>query len=225
MVDHGPDEISSNSCLSYGEICGTWYKFGVNSIGNLRFTITPLDTLTDFDWALYRVDWGNCSDIYSVPAYEVSCNESGISGGNYTTGASGLVQQGHNPAVNITTPALFYLYVTTSLSDTDAVLGYTIDFTASDFNLVGCGEIGIEENKEIKHSIYPNPASTTFQVQANHFIPVSYTITTITGQVVSESFISPLDNGIPVSNLNPGLYYYRVADASGRIISGKISVE
>jgi hypothetical protein len=223
-MDTNPDEISNNSCLTFGEIRGTWYKFGVNSVGNLRFTITPLDTLTDFDWALFRIDWGNCTDIYGNPAYEVSCNEAGISGGNYTTGATGLVQQGHNPAVNITTPALFYLYVTTSLSDTDAVLGYTIDFTASDFNLVGCGEIGIEKYEEIKHTVYPNPAHTIFYFDSDEFDEFEYTLSDITGKVVKQGMFWDSGDAISVAGLNPGLYYYSIYSYSGQKVSGKIMV-
>jgi hypothetical protein len=224
-IDTNPDEISNNSCLGFGEIRGTWYKFGVNSIGNLRFTITPSDTLNDFDWALFRIDWGNCSDIYGYPAYEVACNAAGISGGNYTTGATGLVQQGHEPAVNLTTPALFYLYITTSLSDTDAVLGYTIDFTASDFNLVGCNEIGIEEIQEIRHVVYPNPVSDVFYIQSHNVIPSIITISDITGKMVRRTAMFHPEKGISVEDLNPGLYYYSITCEDNKRISGKIVVE
>jgi hypothetical protein len=156
----GANEISSNSCLPYGEVRGTWYKFGVNATGNLRFLITPLDTTVDFDWALFNTSWNPCTDIFGVPSYEVSCNASGIGGGNYTTGATGMVQQGHNPAINVSIPTVFYLYVTTTidyLTDTNVIMGYTIDFTGSDFNLAPCNEIGIEKNADIVMNAYPNP--------------------------------------------------------------------
>jgi len=222
-IDTGPDEISNNSCLTFGEIRGTWYKFGINATGNLRFLITPLDTLVDFDWALFRVDWGNCSDIYGNPSYEVACNQNGIAGSNYTTGASGLVIPGHEPAISITTPALFYLYVTTSISDTDAVLGYTIDFSSSDFDLVGCGEIGIENLEEIKHKVYPNPAEDIFYVEANNFIPYNYTLIDITGKTVSAGTITT--GGIPVLGLPTGLYFYTIMDEAGKKVLGKIMVK
>jgi hypothetical protein len=224
-IDTNPDEISNNSCLGFGEIRGTWYKFGVNDIGNLRFTITPFDTLTDFDWALFRVDWGNCTDIYGNAAYEIACNSNGVGGGNYTTGATGLLQQGHEPAVNVTTPALFYLYVTTSMSDTDAVLGYTIDFTASDFDLVGCGEIGIEEVSQVQHKVYPNPVSDKFYIQTENFFPMLYLLTDISGKTVRNFFMKDLTEGISVEGLSSGMYYYTIHGNGGKIISGKISVK
>lgn len=222
-IDTNPDEISTNSCLAFGEIRGTWYKFGVNATGNLRFLISPLDTLTDFDWALFRVDWGNCADIYGNPAYEVACNQNGIAGGNYTTGVTGLVLPGHEPAVNVTTPALFYLYVTTSLSDTDAVPGYTIDFSLSDFDLVGCGEIGIEKIDDVKHTVFPNPAQDMFYIDAYHFNADSYTIIDINGKIVSSGNITT--GGISVEGLPSGLYFYSVIDVTGKRAIGKIMVK
>ncbi len=164
----GADEISSNSCLPHGEVRGTWYKFGVNAIGDLRFLITPLDTTVDFDWALFNTSWSPCTDIFGVPSYETSCSASGIGGGNYTTGATGLGQPGHNAAINVTIPTVFYLYVTTTIDlidDTNAIIGYTIDFSSSDFNLAPCGEIGIEKNEDLEITTYPNPFDSYLTVE------------------------------------------------------------
>src|SRR5687767_7113345 len=57
QIDSTADEISSFSCLPHGELLGSWYTFGVSDTGYLRFIISPLDTLNDFDWALYKTDW------------------------------------------------------------------------------------------------------------------------------------------------------------------------
>lgn len=221
-IDTTADEISAMSCLPHGEIRGTWYTMGANDTGYFRFTITPFDTLVDFDWALFRVDWGNCTDIYSVPEYEISCDNSGIGGGFYTTGASGLVQQGHQPAVHLTTPALFYLYVTTSLGDTDAVQGYTIDFSPSDMNLVNCNEIGIDEPLNASFSVYPNPTNDWLYVKTNHsgFVPDAYTIYTLTGQQITSQHNWNVNMGIDVSHYPAGIYLYRMTNESGKLVSG-----
>ncbi len=225
-IDSTAEEISSNSCLTFGEIRGTWYQFGVNDIGNLRFTITPFDTLTDFDWALFRVDWANCTDIFAVPSYEVSCSESGIGGGFYTTGLSDVPVQGFNPSINLTTPAVFYLYITTSLQDTGALLGYTIDFSASDFDLVPCNEIGIEEEDFLSVTMFPNPASDRIFISSLNFIPEQYVLTDITGkQVAASSSNWRSINGIDLTGFSTGIYYYQLIDATGRKLSGKVIVK
>jgi Secretion system C-terminal sorting domain len=215
-IDDGADEISAISCLPFGEIRGTWYKFGINDPGNLRFTITPFDTLADFDWALFRVDWASCSDIFALPAFEVSCNADGIGGGNYTTGATGLSQLGHNPAINLSTPALFYLYITTSIQDTAAVLGYTIDFSASDFELVPCNEIGIEEELGNHVNLYPNPVNDVLQVQLNTITNNSliYLYDMSGRNVLTFSSIGTL-SAVDVSSLRPGVYMLEVHSDNG----------
>ena len=111
------------------------------------------------------------------------------------------------------------------MSDTDAVLGYTIDFTASDFNLVGCGEIGIEEEVNVKHQIYPNPSTDFFYIRANNFIPMDYSLTDLTGKVIRRGIYLNMSKGISIEDLNPGLYYYTISGEEGKKISGKIVVE
>lgn len=215
-IDSTADEISSNSCLTYGEIRGTWYKFGINDTGYLRFNITPFDTLADFDWSLFRVDWGDCTNIFSVPSYEVSCNVSGVGGGFYTTGADGLIQQGHNPAVYITTPAVFYLYITTSLQDTGAVLGYTIDFTASDFSLVPCNEIGIEEQGMLDAKIYPNPVEDMLNIRlSNHFGNSIINLFDMSGRNLLYYKTITDNYSIDVSNLVQGVYVLEIQSDKG----------
>lgn len=226
-IDTTADEIGPTSCLTFGEIRGTWYTFGVNDTGNFRFMITPFDTLADFDWALFRVDWGNCTDIFSVPQYEVSCDVSGIGGGFYTTGATGLLQQGHQPAVHLTSPALFYLYITTSIGDTDAVLGYTIDFSSSDMDLVPCNEIGIEEEISSTLKAYPNPASHVvfLHFESANFHPTGYQLINISGTLLQTHNNWNPDLGMDVSSLSSGIYFYRIYDAKGESFTGKLFVK
>ncbi len=215
-VNFSSNEISNNSCLPFGEIRGTWYKFGINDVGNLRFTITPFDTLVDFDWALYHINWSNCTDIFGVPSLEVSCNASGIGGGNYTTGASGLLQQGHNPAINVTIPSVYYLYVTTSMQDTDAVMGYTIDFSASDFDFVPCTEIGIEEETSHIVNIYPNPVNDILQIQLTALTQnSSINVYDMSGRNVLVYNTVGNSSILDVSSLTPGVYILEVHTDKG----------
>ena len=75
-----PNEINAaNSCLLSGERNGCWYTFTVQTSGNLNFTITPINN-DDYDWALYNLSNATCSQIFSNPALEVSCNYSGTPG-------------------------------------------------------------------------------------------------------------------------------------------------
>jgi len=212
----GGNEISNNSCLPFGEVRGTWYKFGVTSTGNLRFLITPVDTTVDFDWALFRTDWAPCTDIFGVPEYEVSCNASGIGGGNYTTGATGLVQQGHSPAVNITTPGLFYLYITTATyngDDSTAVLGYVLDFSTSDFELVGCGEIGMEHESPVQVNVYPNPFDDYIRIDVPNSVQTEVNLYDISGRSVANYSLN--GNTLSTHNLPSGMYTLVVRTEKG----------
>lgn len=226
-IDTTADEIGPLSCLPQGEIRGTWYSFGINDTGYFRFLITPFDTLNDFDWALFRVDWGNCTDIFSVPEYEVSCDVSGVGGGYYTTGATGLGIQGHQPAIHITSPALFYLYITTSIGDTDAVQGYTVDFSSSDMDLVPCNEIGIEEEVIRFGYLYPNPATDVVYLKLNEmgFYPTRFEIINLEGKqtLVKTGNWNP-ELGIDISLLPSGIYFYRIMNESGKFNTGKLVI-
>lgn len=211
------DEISNNSCLPHGEVRGTWYKFGVNATGNLRFLITPLDTTVDFDWALFNTSWNPCTDIFGAPSYEVSCNASGIGGGNYTTGATGLVQQGHNSAINVTTPSVFYLYLTTTIdyiNDTNVILGYTIDFSGSDFNLAPCGEIGVEKIDELKINVYPNPATNILQIGLVQVdVNTNIRLYDVNGKVILAVQPTDLNTSLNISHLASGMYILEVQNS------------
>src|ERR1041385_4311263 len=78
------NEINQNSsCLGSGELNDVWYTFTVQQSGNLNFLITPNNSADDYDWAVYNLTNNNCSDIYTNPSIEVSCNFSGTPG---TTG-------------------------------------------------------------------------------------------------------------------------------------------
>src|SRR4029077_10300490 len=51
-----PNEINpGNSCLANGERNDVWYTFTVQTSGNLNFLITPVDSVDDYDWAVYNL--------------------------------------------------------------------------------------------------------------------------------------------------------------------------
>src|SRR6185436_6627174 len=74
------DITSNSSCLGSGELNDVWYTFTVQQSGNLNFLITPNNSSDDYDWAVYNLTNNNCSDIFTNPALEVSCNFSATPG-------------------------------------------------------------------------------------------------------------------------------------------------
>ena len=129
---------SSSSCLGSGELNDVWYIFTVQQSGNLNFDIIPVTKQDDYDWALYDVSSSNCSDIYTDPSLEVSCNFSGVTGppGDGSTGATGgsaSNSQGasgspNNAEVAVTAGQTFVLNISNFSSTQD---GYTLDFSNS----------------------------------------------------------------------------------------------
>lgn len=119
------DEIDGlNSCLS-GEVNSVWYTFNVESDGQVNFTITPNDLTDDYDWAIYDISTANCSDIYTDPSLEVSCNFSGVSG---ITGANGGTGAQEEPLLNALQGQVYAVVISNWSGSTN---GYTLDFTQS----------------------------------------------------------------------------------------------
>lgn len=129
-----PNEINSgNSCLGSGELNDVWYTFTVQQSGNLNFLITPNNSADDYDWAVYNLTNNNCSDIYTTPSIEVSCNFSGTSG---TTGPNGGSSSNSQPATGTPYNAVIPVtvgqtYVVNVSNFSSTQNGYTIDFGAS----------------------------------------------------------------------------------------------
>jgi hypothetical protein len=124
---------SSNSCLGSGELNDVWYTFTVQQSGNLNFLITPNNSADDYDWAVYNLTNNNCSDIYTNPALEVSCNFSGTSGTTGPNGGSSLSSQNaagtpYNQVVPVVAGQTYVINVSNFSSTQN---GYTIDFSAS----------------------------------------------------------------------------------------------
>ena len=121
-----PNEINSaNSCLGSGEKNDVWYIFTVQQSGNLCFSITPNTSSDDYDWAVYDLTNNICSDIFTDPSLEVSCNFSGASGVTGPNGLGGTQNELCIPLIQGSTMVLNVSQFTTSTS------GYTIDFSAT----------------------------------------------------------------------------------------------
>lgn len=72
-----PNEINATtSCLASGEKNDVWYKFQIQTAGDLCFSINPNTNTDDYDWALFDLTNNSCSDIYTNDALEVACNYS-----------------------------------------------------------------------------------------------------------------------------------------------------
>ncbi|MEL6674397.1 MAG: PKD domain-containing protein [Bacteroidota bacterium] len=121
-----PDEIdSTTSCLGTGEENDVWYILTVQTAGNLAFTLNPSDPTDDYDWAVYNLTNASCSDIFSTPALEVSCNWSGTTG---PTGPNGQIGGAFEPVIPVTAGQTFVVNVSNFSASPN---GYTLDFSAS----------------------------------------------------------------------------------------------
>src|ERR1044071_2979515 len=129
-----PNEINSGtSCLGSGELNDVWYTFTVQQSGNLNFLITPNNSADDYDWAVYNLTNNNCSDIYTNPSIEVSCNFSGTPGTTGPNGGSSNTSQNaagtpYNAVIPVTVGQTYVVNVSNFSSTQN---GYTIDFSAS----------------------------------------------------------------------------------------------
>lgn len=128
------------NCLVTGELNNVWYTFTAQTAGNIAFTISPINSADDYDWALYSLNGGvTCFDLLNHSANPpISCNFCGTSG---TTGAgSGSVScNGPNSCSNFNsaftvTPGATYVLTVSNFSATQS--GYSIDFGASTSTIV-----------------------------------------------------------------------------------------
>ena len=140
-----PNEIRSTSQCPYdcldGENNSTWYNFTIQSGGLLSFVISPVDSLDDYDWAVYKITpFFGCEDIYDNAAQMVvSCNS--VGGDDWAwwgdTGAldgpsdcSGPGESGSkwNLDIPVNAGEEYVLYI----SDwTQTAPGYSLDFSPS----------------------------------------------------------------------------------------------
>jgi gliding motility-associated-like protein len=126
-----PGEINQiTSCLASGEENDVWYIFTVQTAGDVCFTLTPTNGTDDYDWAVYDLTNNGCSDIFSNPNLEVSCNYSGATGCGAITGPNGNPNcpLQNNPCIPV---QVGETYVVNVSNFSGSASGYTLDFTAS----------------------------------------------------------------------------------------------
>ena len=128
------------SCLD-GEQNSVWYIFTVQVGGLLRFTIDPVGSGDDYDWAVYDLTELRCSDIYtSYPLMQKSCNAygqapNGNTGISTPNGGTSNCSHCGGAGTNIwnkdlpVTEGRTYVLIVENWSGTTE--GYTLDFSGS----------------------------------------------------------------------------------------------
>lgn len=126
-----PDEIDGdNSCMIIGERNSVWYKFRIQTGGQLCFTITPVDSLDDYDWALYNITNSSCAAIPVNPSLEVACNWTFNTGCAGETGPNGRTDcAGQFESCIMVNPGDNFVLNVSNFTSSNA--GYTINFSQS----------------------------------------------------------------------------------------------
>lgn len=122
---------------------GVWYSFSPQTPGNFSFELTPQNPNDDYDWILFDMTSGSCSQLSTtaVSTLMVSSNNYGTFGFNGPTGAStaqGGIGNCNGPGafngpiwnadVPVTVGNTYILYVSNWSNST---FGYTLDFSGS----------------------------------------------------------------------------------------------
>ncbi|MEZ4826463.1 MAG: PKD domain-containing protein [Bacteroidia bacterium] len=133
---NNPDEINGmQSCLLLGERNSVWYIFTVQTQGELCFTITPVDTLDDYDWALFNLTNASCADIPNNPNLEVACSWTYNFGCQGRTGANGDMANcpGQSTPCILVNPGQTYVLNISNFTASNS--GYTLDLSQSSARL------------------------------------------------------------------------------------------
>ncbi len=127
------DNNCPNNCLLAGELNDVWYTFTVQTSGTVAFTISPVNTSDDYDWAVYNLTNANCSDILTDVSLQTSCNFCGIANQTGPNGAGSTNCQYGDPnycspfnaAISVTAGEIYVVNVS-NFSSTQS--GYSITF-------------------------------------------------------------------------------------------------
>ncbi|MEM9985396.1 MAG: PKD domain-containing protein, partial [Bacteroidota bacterium] len=125
------DEIDGNfSCLQLGEQNSVWYTFQVETAGSLCFTIIPVDSTDDYDWAVFNLTNASCAAIANNPSLEAACNFTFNTGCAGETGPNGRIDcpEQFEPCLQVQVGDIYALNVS---NFTSSNAGYTIDFSSS----------------------------------------------------------------------------------------------
>jgi len=127
------------SCLNSGERNGLWLKVKVSSPGTFGFNIIPAASQEDYDWAVFKMDGHDCSEIVSDNSLEIECN---FSGGTFPTPVTGM-NNGQNsqdePMVNAEVGDVYYLLVNNFTGGADQ--GFVVDFTIGTCGFFNCANV------------------------------------------------------------------------------------
>ena len=90
-------------------------------------------------------------------------------------------------------------------------LYYLDDFSFTEPNILGyCSfPLGLEDDKKVEFSIYPNPATDALYLQSKQEM-TSISICTILGQEIYSSKVDSLSYRVDVSNFSSGTYFIKV---------------
>jgi gliding motility-associated-like protein len=125
----------------FNESGALWLRIQVATAGNIVFTISPLDTTNDYDFAMWNITATPCSTLASP----IRCNGNtilpagsvpgGIVGLNYTSTniivAAGTTGNAFNQFVAANVGDVFLILVDNFSSTTASASGFTIDFAGS----------------------------------------------------------------------------------------------
>lgn len=84
-----------------------------------------------------------------------------------------------------------------------------------DFTVNITSNVGVDESKLRTFSLYPNPASSTINLNFNSdFIGEKYSIVDPVGKIVSSGTINSVNSSIDISNLTNGVYLFCIDEKS-----------
>ncbi len=125
------DEINGTiSCMLIGEQNSVWYTFRAATTGELCFTIIPVDSADDYDWAVFDLTGSSCAQIRNNPNMAVACNWTYNIGCEGETGANGRTDcpGQFEGCLQVIAGQSFALNVSNFTASNS---GYTIDFSQS----------------------------------------------------------------------------------------------
>ncbi len=168
-----PNEINPvNSCLLTGERNDAWYIITTGSSGNLNFSIIPNNPLHNYDWALFNLTSAICSEIFTNPALEISCNYSNLPG---ITGANGLAGAQNNSVIPVNSGQTYLLNV--SGFSTINQSGYTIDLSNSTATVIDNTSPSLSGLTAMNCGATTLVASFSERVLCNSVQPSDFTLT------------------------------------------------
>ncbi|MBC7384525.1 MAG: T9SS type A sorting domain-containing protein [Bacteroidia bacterium] len=96
-------------------------------------------------------------------------------------------------------------------------------------NNTSCNNVLLPVNEVTKAlqslEVYPNPSSSVLNIALDYKFAKLITVLDLSGRIVEQINIIDKNTQINVSNLNTGIYLYRIIDTEGTVIkSGKFNV-